>query len=109
MNEVYSVTPPTDPGWYWLKRDDVEQPVRRDEQGCWWRPEVALDNTDAELVQIGLLFGPRLPDSNETIGLRNGVKRYRDRFEWLFRRVSSELPIEMQERLFGIKHQSSHG
>ena len=64
MSELFTKTPPTEPGWYWL-RDGTGEPwiarLFRESNGDWWIAEHSYgDDFPVELMPEPFMYGPRI-------------------------------------------------
>jgi len=64
MTDVYTSTPPTEHGWFWVRINDAGS-IRKEciEHGTagWWLHDQWW--TGQELVNNGISFGPRIPSA----------------------------------------------
>lgn len=94
MSEVYSKTPPTEPGWYWLRHGNYEcvRRFQQHEQDITTRQWVFGDYiaTSSDLIDDGYEFGPRVPSVAELAAIQADQAR----LAWLFRTVLQAWPRE---------------
>lgn len=73
--EIWSTTPPTEDGWYWVRSSfGVENPFQlKGHEWCvagYWRPI-------SELAEAGYQFGPRIPTAEEIVSMRETLELFR--------------------------------
>lgn len=107
MSEVYSKTPPTEPGWYWVRsqqedgtgddvvwNEEVVQCVLSQSNGrVWLMPPECYSGrewTESLMLEDGFEFGPRVPSAVETEAIQSDQAR----LAWLFRTVLQAWPRE---------------
>lgn len=108
MSEVYSKTPPTEPGWYWIRLGEccTVAALWNDETdpGCefnlWYisglfkyrlvDTQQHLVMCDDDMLDTGFEFGPRVPSADEL----TAIQADQIRLAWLFRTVLQAWPRE---------------
>jgi hypothetical protein len=85
MSEVWSKTPPSENGWYWVKTNRIPracEPIERSpcgirngkEASVWSTGEhLQEDCTDAEMMRYGYEFGPSIPDASSLLLLKQKI------------------------------------
>jgi hypothetical protein len=73
--ELFTKTPPTESGWYWLQDNEGNKEVAEldpdwgwdigDSEMCVWRAATDRANRLSEMVEWGYVFGPRIPSLQE--------------------------------------------
>lgn len=72
--EIWSTTPPTEDGWYWVNRDGCVRPGIRHRFGWVVDGEMIYSR---EVEHRRLKFGPRIPTAEEIVSMRETLELFR--------------------------------
>ena len=77
MSELFTTTPPTEPGWYWVRKRDCEPLVAElyvyGGVGNWQLDDTVDDH--ATMIRNGYQFGPRVPSPELCAELNRSPER----------------------------------
>ena len=73
--EIWSTTPPSEDGWYWVKRGGCVRPGSRHRFGWVVGGEMIYNQ---EVESRGFQFGPRIPPAEELAAMQAEINRLRD-------------------------------
>jgi len=75
--EIWSTTPPSEDGWYWVRYGAAQatRAVRQRRDGKWGLSTSV--KRDADMRMIGYQFGPLVPTAEELVSMRETMELFR--------------------------------